>query len=150
MNLPWVNLIVACSNFVGLYFASNNFGKHLPYILPPALASFLYHLAERKHELTGFPYIKNYDKDLIWLDRFFAFLSIFHVAKLAKWNDFPLRIGTIGILSLAISERDILSMFLKLILPINQYRVTKFDFMITHTTWHVCAFYVLWYVVDRK
>src|ERR1700753_4086792 len=99
-----INIIVAFSNFFVLYYKNLNY-----WVLFPMCASFVYHLAEVKHNLDGFPGLRDYANPLLDIDRFFALISGLYIFKTILTKDLSLIfyiVGLFGILALLYSEKD--------------------------------------------
>jgi hypothetical protein len=129
-----VNILVALSNFIGFYFSNSIL------ICFPIFASFLYHLAEIKHELPGIYPLNKYSGILLNIDRLFAIIGFLIVLK--NFDKINLKLGIFGLLCLMISERDVIytnltGNYLKM------FKVSHFDFLIFHCIWHVVAYYIL-------
>lgn len=136
------NIIIAVSNLVLLLLIGNNHSKYKYLSLLPMMASFIYHLAETKHNLPGIYPLNQYHNLLLNIDRFFAVgsgLLIINIiySKPNILNTKILSIGILGFLSLINSERDNIG------IPIS-----KLEFTITHCIWHFAAFYGLNYCLN--
>lgn len=126
-----VNILVAYSNFPALAFAEYNH-----YALFPIIASFLYHLSETNHSLQGIPILNEYSSELLIIDRFFACVSITYVLlKLTRNYKIGCKFyaaATLGLVCLLYSEKTYINL-----------KISKLEYLITHSTWHLCAFYCL-------
>lgn len=140
----YVNLIVAASNLTGLVFSRDIPHSERWFIYLPMLASVLYHLAEVKHGLPGVYPLNLYAGPLLWVDRLFAAISACIVGY-ALWYQPKIGtltfwiVGIVGLVCLALSERDTTyrMLFNKTIY------VSEGEYLFTHSTWHICAFYCL-------
>jgi hypothetical protein len=115
----------------------------------PVFASFLYHLSEVKHNLPGLMILNEYHQILLNIDRAYAGISfIIVIFNLRKVN---IILGLLGLVCLAISERDIIygNLFGKDNIP-RLFTVTHFDFLIFHVLWHFSAFYSLAAALDQN
>lgn len=139
--MVFTNIIVASSNLIAVYFVliSETSGTtNNSFIYVPMIASFIYHLAETKHNLPGIYPLNLYAYKLLWVDRICAVLSAAYVT--ISIYSYPkimtakfLLIGIFGLGSLLYSERDFLKGFV----------VNKTEFVISHTIWHFAAFFCL-------
>jgi len=107
----WVNLIVASSNFVGLFGVSNYYHKELFLeawsILFSVMSSFIYHLFENnKHNMPGTGYFKNpkTQQILLNIDRVGAFLAIGVTLKRMYETDISINIFLTRVLIAVIAE----------------------------------------------
>ena len=129
------NIIVALSNFIVFFFINNK--KRNNFFLFPMMASFVYHLAETKHNLPGIIYLNKYSLLLLNIDRFFAILSglyvLSNILKTPKQTINFYFIGIIGVICLLYSEKDYF-------FP----NINEIEYIITHSIWHFSAFYCLY------
>src|SRR5438128_9707247 len=121
----WINILVACSNFIALYYFRDY------YILCPMFASFLYHLAETKHNLPGIYPFNLYTWELLQIDRFFAILSGIKILYYKIPTDY-LPVGILALCVLMYSERDTIYYNL----TGKRIKIPKLDYMISHIMWH--------------
>jgi hypothetical protein len=136
-RLHYINIIVALSNLIGLFgFKFDVYGFVLLYAIS---ASFIYHLSETKHGLPGIYPLNRYSNEFLNLDRFGAFFAIFTAITCGRITPTVLNYGLVGIITLAISERDIIA-------EIYGYTVSVsyLDFAISHCLWHALAYYCYW------
>jgi hypothetical protein len=135
------NTLVAISNFSFLYFMKNK--KNINSLLYlPMIASVIYHLAETKHKLPGFPILNKYAYHLLNLDRLCAIgAGSFIISRL---YNFPyllsyklVLIGIVGFVGLAYSEKSTIA---KNIFNNNDINISYTEFTISHIIWHLCAF----------
>jgi len=145
--MNWVNLLVAISNVFVIPFSSGTSFEIRTVMYLTALFSGIYHLSETKYGLQGFTPLNRYSASLIQIDRFFAIFSFMLVAvecytKPTVITKRFLHVLILGILCLLISERDIAFRFItkRYVIP-ALFKPTKIDFCITHSLWHLCAFY---------
>lgn len=141
------NLIVAFSNFVFISFAQYKNGVH-PTLYLPMLASFIYHLAETKHGLPGFPILRDHAYTLLNVDRFFAaYAGIYMLCQVYNQPSLltgrMITIGLLGFVALACSEYDTI---VKKLFDIDT-RVAHPTFVVSHCIWHWCAFRSLSYCI---
>lgn len=132
------NILVALSNYTVLPLVLTNTSAYKYLTLLPMTASFIYHLAETKHNLPGVYPLNTYSYQLLNLDRLFAVLSgglvVCILLKNPKLITLKLlSLGLVGVTSLLYSERD----------KIPGLTIRPFSFLISHTVWHITAFYIL-------
>jgi hypothetical protein len=132
------NLFVAATNLYGLRAIKTGIQKRYwkeSIMLGCAMyASIIYHLSETKHNMNSLILTNNTSVTLN-IDRLFAFCSmaliLFNLKN--KLNKKMLIIGTIGLISMMISESQhviTLPMFIE-----------KPLYLVTHSIWHICAFH---------
>jgi len=156
-----INLFIAFTNLIGLFFINKTLSYiQLTILLCPIITSCLYHLSEKKHNLYGIYPFNKYTRQLLNINRFIAIIS-FNIIIIKLFMDINyysygigkkkllniLKFGIIGLISLFISERDI--MYQK----INIYRgfvVNKFEFLFFHSIWHIVAFIILGKIITEK
>ncbi len=132
------NFIVSASNLVFLYFTRDK-SVNLPLYFP-MVASIVYHLAEVKHRLIGFPILNKYASELLWIDRIGAFyaaaimlLDVYHNPSLLTRK--LIVIGAIGFAALAYSEMDTAC---KKLFGLD-LTLSHTEFVVSHCIWHLCA-----------
>lgn len=128
----YINIIVASSNLIGLYFMNHWI------ILMAMIASILYHLAETKHNLPGIYPFNLYTQTLLNIDRLFAVVAglwaIYNVkdnVDIIIYNYWKSII--FSFICLFISEGDRFAFY-----PTN-----KPLYIVTHCIWHALAYYHL-------
>lgn len=144
------NIIVAASNLIGLCHVWLNFDTH-KFMIFPILASILYHLAETKHGLSGIAPFNEFTFILLQLDRFYALISAFIVGYVIfnKYDQLPGMFWydlVIGLIDLTLSEKDtICSNLVNRDWKLNAvlFHVSKIEFVIIHSLWHILAYNVL-------
>lgn len=147
----YINLIVALSNLIAIPYSMNitTNAKYCVYL--PMFASFLYHLGETKHNLTGIYPFNKYATALLNIDRFFAILSGAYCchAFITNYHQLNSIIGLIvfAFIMLMISERDLLLKFVnKKHLGNNMVKlltVGYINYTISHCLWHFAAYNIL-------
>lgn len=135
----WTNLIVSLSNLIAIPLWVKSPSRESHFMIYPMIASFLYHLSERKHNLPGIYPLNLYHHELLNLDRFCAVMSAWYVGVnmciIPNLQKPPLiSLGLFGLTCLMISERDVI--FPKL-------KISRLEYTFSHVTWHMIAFYML-------
>lgn len=126
------NIVVAFSNLIFLAFARNKTNIHWIAFFPMVF-SFVYHLAEVKHHLVGFPILNQYADTLLFIDRLGAIgASLFMIIQVYNNHHLFIKLipfGIIGFMALAYSEMDI----------ITNRTLSNIEYIISHSIWHYCA-----------
>jgi len=118
-NLRWVNAFMAATN---LAVIPALFGDHVLLSAAVSTASFMMHLSETKHGLPG---IIGHSNIFLWADRAVAVGSIIYALNYTISRPITL----IGLVCMSISE----------------YRRTPLPvFIMFHTIWHCCIYYILY------
>lgn len=146
-----INIIVAVSNLSAILMSRDINFKYKHIIYYPMIASYLYHLAETKHNLIGIYPLNLYSGLLLNIDRFFAIYAIAHVLYIIY--KYPILINNnlivtsiIGTGFLLYSECDV---FWKLCIFESSDNISLFKFMCCHCIWHLLAFYLLTNIVKK-
>lgn len=137
----YLNLLVASSNLYGLkifHLKLSTYQKIL--ISSMILASSLMHLSEVKHNLPGIYPFSKYSNEFLWYDRIMAFTCIIYGGYQLKLNHIKFfnkkfLIKTLfGFSCLAISE--------------NVGSIGQIGFAISHITWHLLAYDLMYQVLE--
>jgi hypothetical protein len=129
------NVFVSSSNLIFFVFTQRKKNVN-PLLYFPVAASFIYHLAEVKHGLTGYPFLNMYASELLFVDRVGVVFASLFMLKQALQRPYLLDDNwfltiVIGFIALTISEWDEIS-GRRVILPDIVY-------VLSHGTWHYCA-----------
>jgi hypothetical protein len=151
------NYFVAFSNLIAIPLMFGIRSSHKYIMLCPMFASILYHLAERKHGLSGIHPFNLYHVSLLWLDRIAAFLSgaivlkaiYYYYPHIITWQFVGISIASLVFLWL--SERDTwFTMIYGRRYPVPELmKVEENEFAVFHAMWHVLAFCLLAFSIKQ-
>lgn len=128
----WVNYVVAGSNVLALgpiWCAPTAW--HAALAVAAMVASTFMHISERKHNLPGVAPFNTWSKQIEWADRVVAYASIAFVLlrvlthSVSPWV-WPIGLGGLAMLGLA-----------------EHCERGPAWFVVTHCTWHACAYLAL-------
>jgi hypothetical protein len=132
----WINLLVALSNLAGLYWIPSVAKEHAVFLWMPMVASFVYHVAETKHDLPGFPLFNSYAYPLLMVDRAMAMVSLSYMCLSLLYA-----FGWIEVWALATTGRAVLAV---VCLAASECPgVPQGAFVVLHMVWHGLAFSIL-------
>lgn len=142
-----INVLVTCSNLsliVFMYYYNVSIMNNMLTLIPMC-ASMIYHISEVKHGLPGIYPLNKCSNELIWLDRISAVSACVYGAYTLYQTgniDYTMcAIGLFGLVCLGVSEYDVV--YMKLINNKLKIHVNKDVFLVSHSLWHISAFYLL-------
>jgi hypothetical protein len=134
--MEWINLGLAVSNLYafravhvaytkGLYTLAISIGA-------AAVASTLFHLSERKHNLPGIAPFRRITRTLLWADRLAAYaagaVALYHLRSIREW----IPAGGVAFVLMGISE----------------WQSSPYIFFPFHLGWHVMAYHLLYQIAE--
>lgn len=132
------NMLIALSNLSLILFVKEDLN---PGWYAPMIASLLYHLAEKKPGITGVPYLRDYDIELLIADRFMVVFALYSIIRAMKNMRMKMVvIGLFGFSALFYSDKKLIYEFFgntEYVPPLHPLLYT-----ISHSIWHLCAFYI--------
>lgn len=150
------NIIVATSNFAGLFFwflLPNPTMVQTFLMMPTMVFSFLFHLCDsREGLLKGINIKRKYITFFLYGDRLFVALGVVYLLNQLLYVKLPNEFVFVLIVALACwiySDQDLILG----LLPIGSMRprkLCKWEYVLVHSMWHACASWIFYLIVSSK